>query len=381
MHMSKKSWNLRKALAVGFFAIFLWLPLFQMSFSVFPNTSNSENRNLANKPELKGLSFKAASYYTKDFEKYFNDHYGFRDMLVRLNSIMHVKLLGISTTERVILGNQGWLYYDDPNDGVSLKDYAGEANFTREELELMRHKIVALNQRLREKNIHFIFVIVPNKHTVYPEYLPLSVRRKKGSVTRIDQVCQCLKGAGIDLVDLRAKMCSSKGSNQYPLYYHTDTHWNQLGAFLGYEEIIMHVRNKYPQVDAMKLSSFDVLPGNKISGDLAGFINMQGLMSDTNITLKPKTPLKALPVRVAYESIPGCPSVGAQINNKRLPKLVMFRDSFSNALIPYLSENFSRSIFIWKPQVDFPVIEQEKPDIVIFEIVERYLFALEYLKF
>ncbi len=379
MHGSKKNWKVREALAVGFFVIFLWLPIFQMSFSVFPETDSSENRNLANKPELKKLSFKTVSNYTKDYEKYFNDHYGFRNMLVRLNSILHVKLLGMSPTERVIIGKQGWLYYDDPNDGVSLKDYAGEANFSREQVELIRHKIISLNERLRQKNIHFMLVIVPNKHTVYPEYLPLSVSRKKGTVTRIDQVCQCLKDSGIDLVDLRARMWSSKCSNQYPLYFQTDTHWNQLGAFLGYEEIIKHVRNKYPQVEGMKLSSFDVFPGNRISGDLAGFINMRGLMSDTTITLKPKTPLKALPVPVMYESIPGCTSVGATINNKQLPKLVMFRDSFSMALVPYLSENFSRSIYIWKPQIDFSVIEREKPDIVIFEIVERYLFALEYL--
>jgi hypothetical protein len=379
MQISKKSWNVSEALAAGFFVIFLWLPLFQMSFSVFPKTGTSENRNLANKPELKQLSFKAISNYTKDFEKYFNDHYGFRNMLVRLNSIMHVKLLGMSPTERVILGKQGWLYYDDPNDGVSFKDYAGETNLKREELELIRHKIVSLNERLKEKNIYFMLVIVPNKHTVYQEYLPLPWSRMKSDITRIDQVCECLKDSGIDFVDLRAKMWSSKGSNPYPLYYRTDTHWNNLGAFFGYEEIIMHVKNKYPMVDPIKLSSFDLLSSNGSGGDLASFINMQGLMSDTEITLKPKTPPKALPVPVEYESLRGFASLGAQINDKRLPKLVMFRDSFSEALIPYLSENFSRSIYIWKSNIDFSVIDREKPDIVIFEVVERYLGSIETL--
>ena len=376
MHISKKCWSAREAIAVVFFVIFLWLPLFKMSLPVFTKTDSSENRVLAKKPELKQLSFKAISNYTKDFEKYFNDHYGFRNMLVSLNSIIHVKLFGMSPTESVIVGKQGWLFYDDPNDGLSLKDYTGGVNFTKEEIELVRHKILSLNELLRGKNIHFMLVIVPNKHTVYPEYLPTSVARKKGNVTRIDQVCECLKDSGIDLVDLRTKMWSSKGSYQYPLYYRTDTHWNNLGAFLGYEEIIMHVRKQYPQVDSAKLSFFDVLPGHRYGGDIGGMMNMQWLMSDTEITLRPKTSPVALPLPVAYKSMPGRASVGAQINNKRLPKLVMFRDSFSDALIPYLSENFSRSVYIWKPEIDLPVIEREKPDIVIFEIVERYLNAL-----
>jgi len=63
-------------------------------------------------------------------------------------------------------------------------------------------------------------------------------------------------------------------------------------------------------------------------------------------------------------------------NNNGLPKLVMFRDSFADGLIPYLSENFSRSVYVWKPKVDLQVIEQEKPDIVIFEVAERYLGSL-----
>jgi len=54
----------------------------------------------------------------------------------------------------------------------------------------------------------------------------------------------------------------------------------------------------------------------------------------------------------------------------------MFRDSFADGLIPYLSENFSRSVYVWKPKVDLQVIEQEKPDIVIFEVAERYLGSL-----
>lgn len=90
----------------------------------------------------------------------------------------------------------------------------------------------------------------------------------------------------------------------------------------------------------------------------------------------PKTPRISRSVQVAYRSTVKGTSVDAQVTNKDLPKLVMFRDSFANHLIAYMSENFSRSVYISPPRIDYTILEQEKPDIVIFEIVERHLDAL-----
>ena len=64
---------------------------------------------------------------------------------------------------------------------------------------------------------------------------------------------------------------------------------------------------------------------------------------------------------MAYESMAGRDTVGAVTNDQGLPSLVMSRDSFADALIPYMSENFSRSVDVWKPNVDLLVIEKEKP--------------------
>ena len=55
------------------------------------------------------------------------------------------------------------------------------------------------------------------------------------------------------------------------------------------------------------------------------------------------------------------------------PRAVMFRDSFGNALIPYLSEHFERILYVWDRDVDTRVIDIEQPDVVIQEIVGRFL--------
>jgi hypothetical protein len=58
------------------------------------------------------------------------------------------------------------------------------------------------------------------------------------------------------------------------------------------------------------------------------------------------------------------------------PRVVIFRDSFASALIPFLSEHFSRAVYLWQNNVDPQVIEDERPDVVIHELVGRRLTTL-----
>ena len=59
--------------------------------------------------------------------------------------------------------------------------------------------------------------------------------------------------------------------------------------------------------------------------------------------------------------------------DRRLPKAVVFRDSSSSWLLPLLSESFSRVVAVSSPHIYRELVESEKPDVVIFEIIERYV--------
>ena len=58
-----------------------------------------------------------------------------------------------------------------------------------------------------------------------------------------------------------------------------------------------------------------------------------------------------------------------------LPRAVMLRDSMAIPLIPLMSENFSRIVYVSSRAFDRELILREKPDIVIEELVERTLNA------
>jgi len=58
------------------------------------------------------------------------------------------------------------------------------------------------------------------------------------------------------------------------------------------------------------------------------------------------------------------------------PRAIFLHDSFARAMQPYAAERFSRSVFLWTHVLSPGIIEVERPDVVVLEVVERYIFAL-----
>ena len=58
------------------------------------------------------------------------------------------------------------------------------------------------------------------------------------------------------------------------------------------------------------------------------------------------------------------------------PRALFFHDSFTRPMVPYLAERFSRSVYFWSHAFAPAIIEAERPQVVVLEVVERYVFAL-----
>jgi hypothetical protein len=56
-----------------------------------------------------------------------------------------------------------------------------------------------------------------------------------------------------------------------------------------------------------------------------------------------------------------------------LPRAVVFHDSFIGHLVPTLSEHFRRVVYATTYEFDRTLLEWERPDVVIQEVVERFL--------
>jgi hypothetical protein len=68
--------------------------------------------------------------------------------------------------------------------------------------------------------------------------------------------------------------------------------------------------------------------------------------------------------------------VESEIPGSDLPRLVMFHDSFGGALQPFFAEHFSKAVFVSKGMgFEEALLEQERPQVVLQELTERYLWV------
>ena len=70
------------------------------------------------------------------------------------------------------MGKDGWLFYNNQNDGDPLAQYKGKCLFSNEELELIADNLSVTQVNLAKEGREFVLFIAPNKERVYSEYMP-----------------------------------------------------------------------------------------------------------------------------------------------------------------------------------------------------------------
>ena len=344
----------------------LCLPMTGLVLNLDHDAPSGENRTLAAWPQLR-WDAAALSALPEQLTRYFEDHFAFRVRLVRWQAIIRWYGLGVSPSASVIKGRDGWLFYAD--DGA-MEDYAEAPPFTIAELELWRQTLQDTSDWLRAHGIAYLFVIPPDKHLIYQEYMPETIRR--APVSRIDQLVSHLhQHSTVRVLDLRPALLAAKARER--LYHRTDTHWNDRGAFVGYQSIIDALTEEIPGLRSASRSAFEprVVPSAGL--DLAGMLGLTEVLREEDLVLVPRRPATA---RIIEPQHPNPRLTDARIVTEapnRGPRAVVFMDSFGPGLVPFLSEDFSRVVYLWQSNVDPQVVQQEGPQVVIQEWVGRSL--------
>ena len=335
-------------LATAFMAC-MFQPSIGLALGIEARLPNFERRELAGKPDL---AIKALSSWPSKFEEYFKDNFGFRKTLMGWNSIIRVKYLQSSPTPNVVLGKDNWLFY-----GQSVSDYRGLTPFTDEQLLSIQRDLEEQRDWLAERGTYYLVVVAPNKETVYPEYLPGSVR-VVNQERRLDQLLGYLRlHSNMPILDLREALLQAKDS--FPVYYRTDTHWNDYGGFVGYSEIMKQLSTHFPGIQLPSPSDYEVsIEPSHRSGDLSDMLSMHDALVDE------ETPRVVL-------------NVNTLSNQEKLARAIVIRDSFIVAMRPYLSAHFDEMTECQGANgFDYSMIDGRPTDVVIYELVERSLSEL-----
>ena len=81
----------------------------------------------------------------------------------------------------------------------------------------------------------------------------------------------------------------------------------------------------------------------------------------------------ALPISIGNIVEAGEGRIVTEIPGSTLPSAVVFRDSFTAAMAPFLSEHFRRVVYLWRNDFAADEVRAEHPDVVLQEIVSRHI--------
>jgi alginate O-acetyltransferase complex protein AlgJ len=295
--------------------------------------------------------------------------FNWRKDLIQMYNFARIKI-GDRVFPNVVVGKNGWFFYTGEE---AIDDYQRGRLVRQKDLRQIQQTLDNLNRDLAKQGIILVVVIPPNKESVYPQYMPgeIPILRDK---SRLDQFMEYMQShAETRIIDLEPVMKEASTSQQ--VYFRTDSHWNQYGAYLAYQKILSVLSEEYPALHVHPLSDYQIALGGKTMRDLANIIGVPGIQ-EMDWVFSPKFSIQAQAIDIPVEA--GDVRM-VSTEDRTLPSAVIFHDSFFVSLSHFFEPHFSKMTSvpfanqnIWK----LSWIKQQNPDIVIIELVERYLWHL-----
>lgn len=361
MERTAERWDrARQAALLVLFCVFLFTPLAASLMGLPSGPKLTEKRAPEPRPRAP-RSWADLAQYPAAFDRYFGTAFGFRNWLAYgYNAFVYIGLGGSPLPDRVIVGTDGWLYYGDRDEVIT---YQRVEPFSRYDMARLEKNLSLVQGWFSKRGLPLLFVIPPNKSTVYPEHLPGWLHRAEAP-SRLDQFMSAARACGVRVVDLRDEFDQAKSG--LPLYYRMDTHWTDCGAALACAAILRATGRDpgpRPRLGSDAPAAY--------SGDLTLMLGLDRLLSEDRPALEWPAPRKARLVSWSGAEI-GEVAVYAT-GGTNLPSALIFRDSFGSSLVPLLAPHYRTVKSIWSYRLRFDEIARFAPDVVIYECVERRL--------
>lgn len=355
--------------------ILMFCVMFCTPFLTYPfakrllgDEQNIENRAKPDRPELNLGNYQE---YPALYTDYFDDEMPYRDMLIRCKGSIMYNLFGESASDQVVAGSEGWLFFE-----CTLPEYKRINLYTQEELKEICRKLENAQRYFEERGISFLILIGPNKIGIYGEdYLPGNILRQPGLSRTLQLIAYLEENTNLTVVFPQEELISAKEQHpEYPLYFHRDTHWNYLGGYYGAKALLSELGIALPEFDELTLTQVNEPLFSWYGYDLENMMGMTGMLhEDMNYHVAGYTDndvtrwQELKESREEYEGVYRI--VNPEASDER--KVMLVRDSFGSCVLPYLAVCFSE---VYSPGYGVyyeASVDEEQPDIVIYEWVER----------
>lgn len=306
----------------------------------------------------------------------------------QINYLMYKKFSYFLIPKKIIIGKEDFLFLGNSFNNIINKS-TGSYRPSFDEINNWTNKLKDLQNWYENRGIKFIIAIAPNKHSIYNEKLPNGLQYN--GLTLTDDIVKSSQLKNINMIDLRPIL--KEGKDGEVLYWRTDSHWNEKGASIAYESIINYLNIKLKA--NIQKSEYSLIDGNRGGGDLAKLLKINTILAsdiEKNYAYKFKNVFDICKGNINKESgvLEECkdienPVIGINVQpqytiNKTMKdnKLLLICDSFGEAPSQLYNSSFNE---IWKwhyghinGQKLSEFVEINKPDVVIYQIVERALY-------
>jgi alginate O-acetyltransferase complex protein AlgJ len=343
-----KSIHIRLLLSL-MFIVALFLPGIQSLTGFVELTKLGERRTLNSLP-APPQTLEEFTELPDAFSAFYRDHFGFREILIRINNLMLLPIEAAEFPGDIIKGKADWFFFK-PSNYIWLSSLA-DSNLLAKTVSEVEMRI----DRLESMGIDFRMVIIPNKGTVYPEYLPdqynpfpVETARQKFLAAMSDKIAD-------RTLDLTPLFIENKTNR---LFEPADFHWNFTGARLGSEAIA-----DFLQISASLPDKTEPRQGKKRNVEFARMLSLSRF-----ITSKPAAKPMLMPGvqfknRKHFDDRPS--GIETYFSDRsKLPRILVFHDSFGEWIRPYLAHLASEIRYVWTAKIDLSEIEVFQPDVVI----------------
>lgn len=337
---------------VAILLVILLIP--SLGMTVAQSHWTTETTPLAEAPSLTKEDGSFNENILEDSGNYFEDHFAFRPELITINSILQSTLLRTSSTNQIIVGSDDWLYFAGSQNDYQLRDSMSDRELYN----------VACNLKLIQSyyelcGMDFLFTVPPNKASLYPEHMPYYLWPGEGE-TNLERLTPLLEEMGIHYVDLLDAFRNEEDC----LYFKQDSHWNNRGAVLAYNQL-MEATSK-SQWETYQDVPYQVEKNH--SGDLAEMIYPQAVELEENYIYQTDWDFT-----YQNEVEDNMDSWIETANPNQAGTLYMYRDSFGESLLPFLSQEYGTAYFSRLEPYSISNAVAYGADTVILERAERNL--------
>jgi hypothetical protein len=280
-------------------------------------------------------------------------------------------------------GRDGWLFLIGGSNSVSSLYDRDSALLSDGAVRKWAELIERRARRFEKMGIQYVHTHVPEKLTIYDDKLwdPPIVDWRLSPAVRLRDMLQRSPYAHVYL-DLVEPFRSAPDKDN--LYFKTDSHWSGEGCYFAYRLLCERIGiAPEPDLLARAHQSIDgkLDMGSKFDPPIYEPVKFYDFRLKStrvyrnSITRYLETPEFGAAIHVGTHVRYLNPTQGAAKK-----KILLFGDSFSSqrgdALTAMLAETARDVEFVWSSNLDWAFIKRVKPDVVVYELVERFMTIL-----